>query len=104
MGILASSDNRNVRKTVTNYSKLVEKLEEQSISVVRNWHKSYVLANVIQAGNACQFPSGVTVTAVARPFRSFLRGNSMGEKRKRKRKIEIDRERERRILAAVIVA
>lgn len=45
---LALSDNRNVyRKTVTNYSKPVEKPGEQSISVVRNWHKSYVLANVI---------------------------------------------------------
>lgn len=102
MGIPASSDNRNVRKAVTNYSKLVEKLEEQSISVVRNWHKSYVLANVIQAGNACQFPSGVTVTAVARPFRSFLRGNSTGEERKGEG--ESERERKRRILAAVIVA
>lgn len=81
MWTLTLSDNRNVWKRPWRITRSWPKSPgEQSISIVCNWHKSYVLANVIQAGNACQFPSGVTVTAVARPFQSFLRGKTPRER------------------------
>lgn len=88
---------------MTNYSRPVEKPVEQSISVVRNWHKSYVLADVIGGqrvpvsigsdGNSC-------CTSISKLSPWKLHGEREGAKGTRKK----EREGEIGILAAVIVA